>query len=76
MSKKLTPVDARKFIVDNWGDTKRLAEFMKRYGHAVGLPTINRWLERDSIPGNTLFLLIGLLEIEKGEPVSMAAWLR
>ena len=64
-----------RFLVDKWGDPERLRRWLREYGHEMQLPTIVAWFRRDSIPSSVLPLLLTLLEIENGAPVSTAEYL-
>lgn len=50
--------------------------FLRAYGHKdVQRPTINQWFRRKSVPADWFATLLGLLEIETGQKVSVTEYL-
>lgn len=65
-----------KFLRDKWGDPDRMLTFLRAYGHKdVQRPTINQWFRRKSVPADWFATLLGLLEIETGQKVSVTEYL-
>ena len=72
----MTDFDYHKFLRDRWGDPDRLAEFLRTYGKPVPRATINQWFRRKSIPAEHFATLLTLLEMDRGEPVSLVEYAR
>lgn len=69
--------DFRKFIADNWSGIDPLLSFLHQYGVAdVNRPAVYKWGLRGSIPAEKFALLLTLLELETGKPVSLLPWLK
>lgn len=64
------------FLVDNWRDAERLTAFLSTYGHPIKKPTVYQWFVRRRVPSEWAFLLLALLEVEKGAPPSLAKYLQ
>ena len=68
--------DYHKFLVDTWGEPERLVTFLHAYGRVnANYHTVNQWFRRKSVPSNWFAVLLALLEIETGKPVSLVAYL-
>lgn len=62
--------DAKAFLVENFRTPAELATWLRSYG--VTPPkddTIYKWFLRGSVPSDWLGVLVGLLEVERGEVV-------
>ena len=67
--------DYHRFLVDRWGDPDKVVAFLRTYGHPVERATANMWFRRRSVPADSFALLLALLEVENGAPVSVAGYL-
>jgi hypothetical protein len=68
--------DTHRFLREKWPTVAHLVRFTSGYG--VVLPTddaLFRWYRRDSIPSAWLPILLALLELEAGAPVSLTEYL-
>ena len=66
---------SKKFLEHHFGDSEKLLAFLAAYGHSVKPMTAYNWFRRDTIPTKWSFLLLALLEIEQGKPVSLRDYL-
>ncbi len=68
--------DSTKFLRENFKSPPDLVAFAFRYG-AGGLrePAVDKWFRRGSIPSDWLPVLLALLEIDRGGPVSLVPYL-
>lgn len=68
--------DAKQFIRENF----QSAGGVIAHCRSVGLEPpsdeqVQKWLQRNSVPGEWLAKLLALLEAERGEPVSVQAYM-
>lgn len=70
-----TKFNAAKFLTDKWASPTHLLAFARTYGVSYKFQTVYRWFERESIPSDVLPVLLALLELETGQPVSIAKYL-
>ena len=66
----------KQFLVDNFGDPDKELEFLAGYGVHYERQALYKQWRRESIPADLLPLLLALLEIERGAPVSLVKWLK
>ena len=67
--------DYHRFLIDKWGDPDKVVAFTSVYGHKIERATVNMWFRRRQIPSDHFAVLLGLLQIENGAPVSTAEYL-
>lgn len=67
--------NATKFLHSRFGSAPGVVAFLGAYRRSVPLHTVQKWWQRNSIPGEWLGLLLGLLEVETGGPVGLAAFM-
>lgn len=66
-----------RFIADKFGCSGYVRSLVASYGFPA--PTeaaVKKWMVRDSIPGEWLPVLLGVLELEHGGPVSVLPYVR
>lgn len=69
--------DTRGFLRNEFPDLSRLRPFVASYGEKVPSDeAVRKWAARGSIPAEWFALLIGLLELDRGAPVSLASYLK
>ena len=67
----------KQFLVENFGDPDKEQAFLARYGIAdISRQGIYKQWRRERIPADLLPVLLALLEIENGAPVSLAKYLK
>lgn len=65
----------RKFLKANFADHHALVALIASYGlHPPLADTAYKWFLRGSVPPDRLMLLLALLEMERGKPVSVAEY--
>jgi hypothetical protein len=69
--------DAEKFLTDAFGSPEKVKQLMRAYG----LPepkdaTVYKWFRRGSVPSDWLPILLAVLEIDRGAPFSIAAYVK
>lgn len=65
-----------RFMQDWFKNPAGLFAFMQSYGvRRVTAAAVAKWFQRQQIPAEWLPLILGLLELEQGRPVSMADYL-
>lgn len=68
---------ARAFLRDNFQSVGGLIAHCRSMGlEPPNEAQAEKWLQRDSLPADWLAKLLGLLEAERGQPVSIKPWLR
>lgn len=68
--------ETKRFLVENFGSTQGLLAFLRAYGVAApNDSTVGKWFSRASVPSEWLPLLLGYLEIDRGQPVSLIAYI-
>lgn len=66
----------KRFLVDHFSAPKGVISFLDAYGAALPKePTVEKWFQRGSIPSEWLPVLLAYLEIDRGGPVSLIAYL-
>jgi hypothetical protein len=69
--------DARAFLRKEFGSAKDVLALFDAYGFdAPPIDTILKWYSRDSVSGRWLAILLGILELEKQQAVSLAAYVK
>ena len=66
----------RRFLRDNFKSADGLISAIAKYGlDAPSKASVEKWLQRDSIPGEWLPVLLVILELEHGEPVRISQYM-
>ena len=69
--------DGKKFLTENYHTPQHVKTVMGQYGFTdLTLAAVEKWWQRESIPGAWLPVLIAVKEIETGNPISIAKYLR
>lgn len=64
--------DAKKFLVDEFGRPAYIPTLLSAYRLQAPEPeAVEKWSRRNSIPGRWLAVLIVVLELENGHPISL-----
>jgi hypothetical protein len=64
--------NSNRFLANFFPDISGLCGLLSAYGFEAPQPaTVEKWRSRDTVPGAWLPLVLGVLELERGEPVSM-----
>jgi hypothetical protein len=64
------------FLLEHWRNAEMLHRFLVIYGiNDLKRDSIYKWFLRGTIPAEWFAVLIALLELEKGKPVSVAGYL-
>lgn len=68
--------DAKQFLRDKFGSAGAVLAFASAYGvDGLNLASIEKWFQRGGIPGRWLVVLLALLELEQGRPVSLTPYI-
>lgn len=59
------------FLTTEIGPAQTVHALLLSHGMAAEMDTVRKWFERDSIPGDKLALILLMLEIDRGAPVSV-----
>lgn len=68
--------DARRFLIDCFKTPVGLIAFLRAYN--ADLPseeTARKWFQRGSVPSDWFAYLLAYLEMDRGAPVSLSAYL-
>jgi hypothetical protein len=68
--------DGKKFLIENFHTAQHAKTVLGQYGFSVSLAAVEKWWQRESVPGTWLPVLIAIKEIETAKPVSVAKYLR
>lgn len=69
--------DARKFLEVEFSNAPNVRVLLASYGmKAPSLAAVEKWFQRGRISGEYLPLLLCVMEIEKGEPIRLAQYMR
>jgi hypothetical protein len=69
--------DAKGFLRTEFGTPRDVLALFDAYGlDAPPLDTVQKWYTRDSVSGSWLAMLVGVLELEKQQAVSLAAYVK
>ena len=66
----------RRFLKAHWADDAKLVQFVQTYG--VDPPTrmaVHKWFERETVPTSWFAILVVLLEMERGKPISLTGFM-
>jgi hypothetical protein len=70
------PFRTKKFLDDNFQTVQGLLAFLRAYSAPMpNLKTVEKWFQRQSIPSEWLPVLLAYLEIDRGGPISLVAYL-
>lgn len=70
------PFRAKQFLVENFGNVQGVVSFLRAYDAPLPKSTrVEKWFQRESIPADWFALLLAYLEIDRGKPVSLTAYL-
>lgn len=70
----MSKLDAKR-IVHRFGGRSELWRRMAKHGHHVSVKTIEKWMERDSIPTQRLIALMDLAKKE-GKPLNVEDYIK
>lgn len=66
----------KKFLMAHWRNAEMLERFLAAYGITeLKRNAIYKWFLRETIPAEWFAVLLCLLELEKGKPVSLREYL-
>lgn len=69
--------DTVAFLKKHFANPQQLINSLEAYGFAPPqLDAVKKWFSRGSVPGSWLIMLLAILELENGEPVSVAEFVR
>jgi hypothetical protein len=69
--------DTSTFLRERWENHDALLAFFQRYGvDTISRAALFKWYRRDSIPSDWLPVLLALIEIDSGQPVSLIPYLK
>lgn len=68
--------DFKRFLTDHWRDADTLHSYFALYGLKYQRATLYKWFLRDAIPSEAFAMLLSLLELENGKPVSITKYLK
>lgn len=69
--------DTSNFLKERWENHDALLAFFQRYGvDTISRAALFKWFLRGSIPSDWLPVLLALLELENGRPVSLIRYLK
>jgi hypothetical protein len=69
--------DTKAFLSERWSNSAKLHHWLDDFGMAdVTEPAVRKWIDRKSIPAEHFAIILALLEIENGRPMSIAKFLR
>ena len=74
--RKIPRFDARAFIRERWPRTPLMLAWLKSYGMELEYDRVIKWRTRGIIPSTHLALILALLEVEQGAPVSLIGYLK
>ena len=71
-------IDTGKFLRERFREPGRVVVFLKSYGaeRVPDVEAVRKWFSRGSLTGEWLGTLLAYLELEHGEPVSLAPYLK
>jgi hypothetical protein len=68
--------DFKRFLTDHWSDADLLHSYLALYGFKYQRSTLYKWYLREGVPSEAFAILVSLLELESGKPVSVAKYLK
>lgn len=64
------------FLTETVGDTRGVLALFAAYGvKAPAQSAVEKWFQRGNTPSKWLAVMLGLLELERGQPVSVCKFL-
>lgn len=64
------------FLVENFQTVQGLLAFLRAYNAPLpNMKTVEKWFQRQSVPSEWLPVLLAYLEIDRGGPISLVAYL-
>lgn len=76
-SRKVAMFDHAKFMSSNFRDADGLIGLFSVYRVAIpSKDTVRKWFERGSIPSEWFVMAVCVLELDRGEPVSLIEYLK
>ena len=68
--------DSTRFLKDHFGSSEGVIRLLEAYGlPAPKRHAVDKWFVRGATPGSWLPVLLGVRELETGEPVGLAQYL-
>lgn len=68
--------DAKRFLVELFGSVQGLLSFLRAYDAPLPRASaVEKWFWRGSIPSDWLPVLLAYLELDRGAPISLTAYL-
>jgi len=68
--------DFKAFLTDHWGNADNLHSFLKTYGQSYQRGALYKWFLRDTIPAEGFAVLVALLEVDSGKPISLVGYMK
>jgi hypothetical protein len=68
--------DFKRFLTDHWHNADLLHSFLSTYGKSYQRATLYKWFLRETIPAEGFAVLLALLEIDSGKPVSVVNYMK
>lgn len=67
---------SKAFLADHFGNAQGVLAFLRAYnGPTPTDAAVLKWFQRGSVPGDWLTVLLCYLELDRGSPVSLVAYL-
>jgi hypothetical protein len=69
--------DAKRFLIDHFRTPTELVAFVRAFGQEPPKnEAVYKWFGRGAVPGEWLPMLLALLEMDRGAPVSIAGYVK
>lgn len=68
--------DAKAFLQGTFQTPPGLVSFLAAYQISVTVAAAEKWFQRGAIPGHWLPIILALIELDDGQPVRLAPYLR
>jgi len=69
--------EAKRFLVDHFRTPTELISFVRAFNHEPPkADTVYKWFSRGVLPGEWFPILLALLELDRGGPVSIAGYIK
>ena len=69
--------DTNRFLSDNFGGHPRLIAFVRSFGYEPpNAEAAYKWFRRGAVPGEWFPVLVALLELERGKPLTLVPYLK
>ena len=69
--------DTTRFLNDHFGSPQRVIGFLRAYKlHEPSIETVRKWFQRAAVPSEWLPVLLAVLELDEGHPVSLATYIK